>query len=298
MNGYVGGVFDRITTGLATSSRVIDVSASQPTDLTLATNATSNRVQATAIVRNLDAAGVTATFELGSLGPGRDASSSAFIDDKRYGLRDYTVDPTGRVSRVQPTPTSAAIPITSRTQMTSYNAAPVPLPGGVTPCVCAFMSWGWWSGAILYSNPNNPSTGYNLSVQDRLNLASYVAGNLTNVVDLPKTGTATYTGHAVGNVVNGPNSYVAAGSYSNSWNFASQTGQARISNFDGATYTGTTTLRQGAVNFTGPISSGAVSGTLNGSFFRSATDPIAGQGGNFAVTGPNYKAGGTFAGQR
>lgn len=301
MNGYVGGVFDRITTpgtGLVTSSRVIDVSGSLPTDVSLTTDAATNRAQATIVVRNLDAPGVTATFQLGSVGQGRPGSSSAFIDDKRYGLSDQTVDP-NRVSSVQARSTSAATPIWGRTQLTSYAAAPVALPGGVKPCECAFMSWGWWTGEVQYFNPNNPSTGYNLSVKDRLNLAGYVVGTLSNVVDLPRTGTATYIGHAVGNVVNGADAYVAAGSYNNSWNFASQTGQVRISNFDGTTYTGTTALKQGTVNFTGAIGGGSRSGTLNGSFFSSPTDPIKGQGGNFAVTGPaNYKAGGIFAGQK
>ncbi len=301
MNGYVGGVIERIATprfGLATSTRLIDVSASQPTDVRLSTDAATNRAQASIVVRNLDAQGVTATFELGSISVARSGSSSAFIDDKRYGLRDHLFEPTTRISRVQTSATAAPIPVWGRTQMTSYEAAPVPLPGGVTPCECAFMSWGWWTGEVQYFNPNNPSTGYNLSVKDRLNLASYVVGTLTNVVDLPRIGTATYTGHAVGNVANGASSYVAAGTYSNSWNFASQTGRVSIGNFDGATYTGTTTLRQGTVNFNGPIAGAGRTGNLNGSFFSSPGDPTKYQGGNFGVSGPNYKAGGIFAGQK
>jgi len=301
MNGYVGGMFDRISTpgtGLAVSSRAINVDGSEPNDVSITTDAASNRAQATIVVRNLDAPGVTATFELGSVSFGQHRSNSAFIDDKRYGLTDQTVD-SSRLSRVQASSGAAPIAIHSRTQLTSYNAAPVALPGGVTPCECKFMSWGWWTGEVQYFNDANPSTGYNLTVKDRLNLASYVVGTLTNVVDLPRTGMATYTGHAIGNVANGANSYVAAGSYSNTWNFASQTGQVTIGNFDGQTYTGQTALRSGTVNFTGPITGGARSGTLNGSFFQSPTDPIKGQGGNFAVTGPsNYKAGGTFAAQK
>jgi hypothetical protein len=38
--------------------------------------------------------------------------------------------------------------------------------------------------------------------------------------------------------------------------------------------------------------------TLNGAFTSSASTVAAGQMGNFAITGPNYKAGGSFAAQK
>ena len=180
--------------------------------------------------------------------------------------------------------------------MTSYDTAPIAggnLPAGITLCDCAFMSWGWWSGDIKYTNP-----AFRPGQSDKLNMATFVTGTLSNAVNMPLTGTATYTGHAFGNVSNGANSYSAFGTYTNAWNFGQGKGQVQLG-FDNRTYTGQTALTApGSVNFTGPIAGGDRSGSLSGSFFKSPTDPVAGQGGSFSVSGPNYKAGGGFVGKR
>ncbi len=297
MNGYVGGVIEAAT-GDGFATRVINATEVSPTNVSITTDASTNRAQGTIKLTNFGSPNVIATFEMGSL-TGGNLSSSAFIDDRRYGMRDRTED-ASRFSKITTSPSGTDIAINSRTFLTSYNSAPLgQLPGGVTPCECAFMSWGWWSGDVSYEN-----AGFRQGQRDRLNLATYVVGNLTNVVQLPNTGSATYTGHAIGNVVNGSNSYVAAGSYTNNWNFGTQRGQVTIGNFDGATYSGQTVLRAGTVNFSGPLAvtspgvGAGRTGTLSGSFYSSPTSPVAGQGGSFAVSGTGYKAGGTFAAQK
>jgi hypothetical protein len=235
---------------------------------------------------------------LGSVAGSR-RRDSAFIDDNVYAMTDRKGDP-ARASSVQISGTlGSAIPINSNTMLVSYQSSPLPgnvLPGGVTPCVCAFLTWGWWSGDIAYDNP-----AYRQGQRDRLHLATYVAGTLTDHIQLPNVGTATFSGHAVGNVVNGPARYIAAGTYTNVWSFQTQTGQVTIGNFDGATYTGATKLTAGTVQFQnfGPLSGPlGRSGSLDGAFFSSPGNPVAGQAGKFNITGPGYKAGGTFAGQK
>src|SRR5262245_18539402 len=96
------------------------------------------------------------------------------------------------------------------------------------------MTWGWWGGDVKYK----AGSSYTPNGRDRLNLATYVAGTVTPVAQLNQmTGSASYSGHLMGNVQNGANSYVAAGTYTNQWNFGSRTGVATV-NFDGASYGG------------------------------------------------------------
>ena len=296
LNGFAGGVIQSIDELGAVSSRVLNVGTSQPSDVSIATDAGTNRAQGTITVRNFDgstaAGSPTAVFELGSTGGTRRADS-AFIDDKVYAMTDRKGD-SARSSHIQSGGT--VVPINSNTVMASYGSAPLQggkLPGGVTPCECSFLSWGWWSGDISYDNP-----GYRQGQRDRLNLATYVAGKLTNVVQLPNTGTATFNGHAIGSVINGNSQYVTAGTYPNVWSFQTQRGQVTIGNFDGATYSGTAALTAGTVQFTGPLTGAGRTGSVSGAFMSSPTNPVAGQAGNFNITGSGYRAGGTFAGQK
>ncbi len=75
----------------------------------------------------------------------------------------------------------------------------------VTPCTCAFLTWGQWSSDA------NHNKGNNAGGNNQGNLATYVTGTLTSTVQLPNTGTATYVGDMSGSVRNGGNSYLAVG---------------------------------------------------------------------------------------
>ena len=116
-------------------------------------------------------------------------------------------------------------------------------------------------------------------------------------------GTATHVGHAVGNVFDGANSYTAVGSYQNDWNFDQRAGAVTM-NFDGAQYTGNTTLPDNAVRFTGSIQTnagGGRAGTLNGALVGVRADRLPqGEVGQFSVlenagNSSTYRATGTFA---
>lgn len=304
--GYSGGVVEvRDNTGVF-STRLIQTRGQSAEGVRIQTDATTNRALARIQIGNWTTPGAetnpTAIFELGSTADTH-VSTSAFIDDRTYAMRDQVADNLPR-SRVTPDTGQAEINIGSRTFLSSYNTASVDslfTNAGVTACTCEFLTWGWWSGDIRYDN-----AGFRQGERDRLNLATYVAGKLSIAAQIPNMGSATYTGHMVGNVVNGANSYVQAGSFSHTWNFATQTGTLALG-FDGRNFTGTSSAvnASGGRDFTGSFTSPAVgadvrSGSLAGSFFSSPTDAVKGQAGSFNITNNHnsYKAGGIFAGQR
>jgi hypothetical protein len=125
---------------------------------------------------------------------------------------------------------------------------------------------------------------------------------LPSEVSIQNTGTALYKGHAIGNVNNNGASYTAVGEFRQVWNFADREGAFQINNFDGGSYSGITTApgkRDFSGNITGISGTGVGrTGSVNGSFFASPTSPVAGQGGNFGITGTGYSAAGTFAGSK
>jgi hypothetical protein len=283
INGYTGGVVLTTTPDSGTSTRLLNAPGQvAPSDVSISTDASTSRAQATIIIRQYHPSSgrglPPAVFQLG--GPG----ASTFIDDTNVLMSDST-DP-ARKSQI-----SGGTPSTF---LASAKAANLQLPGNVTACVCEFLNWGIWASNVTF--PNTP--GAIRQGQVDTVFASYVAGTLTNLVQLPNTGMATYSGHAAGFVANGNATYFAAGTFNQTWNFASQTGSVTINNFDGATYSGNTALQSGTVNFTGPLSGAGRTGQINGSFFSSSSNPVAGQAGSFSVTGTGYKAGGIFAGQR
>lgn len=304
LTGFVGGVAEGQNANGAFSTRQFGG------EIALQTSATNNRAAATITINQWDGTTTSAMFQLGGT-TGQTHATSAFIDNGTYALRDRSPDlfPTQTTSVTSNGITSGGTKVQSRTAMVSYNAAPTPqffTAQGVTPCTCDFMTWGWWGGDVKY----NGDSSYNPNGRDRINLATYVAGNVTPVAQLNQlTGSASYTGHLIGNVQNGAAGYAAAGSYTNQWNFGTRTGVATVS-FDGATFGGGITPNTiGSVsssNFQTIAPMAATNGaqaagrslTLNGAFTSSASTVAAGQMGNFAITGPNYQAGGSFAAQK
>ena len=157
------------------------------------------------------------------------------------------------------------------------------------------MQWGFWTGQITFPDPL--VTG---GRTDRFALATWIAGTLPVVGTIPASGTATYNGHAIGTVYNNGARYQAAGTYTQTWNFGTDSGSATITNFDGlGTITASSLTSGNRREFSGTLTNGAgVTGNLAGSFFRGTSDSVKNVGGNFNLTGTNYQAGGIVAGQR
>jgi hypothetical protein len=117
-------------------------------------------------------------------------------------------------------------------------------------------------------------------------------------VQMPQRGTATFNGMMVGNVQNGANAYVAAGSYGSVWNFGARAGTFTAS-FDGTNYAGAgvANIGSGGASFSGAFGGGGRAGQFTGSFFGPAAQN---QGGSFTIGNnlTSYKASGIFAGQQ
>jgi hypothetical protein len=285
--GYVAGLIDSTSHG-RTSTYVPPALLSRPTDISITTDAATNRAMGTIVLRGFDGTlfGPTARLQLGGT-TGRPDATSAFIDDNTYAMVT-TKDP-ARQSTIQNGHHSQRI--TDNTVLASYKSAPVPLQG-VGQCVCEYLSFGWWSTSIDSGRGQN----------DRVNMGSYVVGTLTTAVQMPQTGSATYVGGMVGNVNNRGNSYIAAGSYQMDWNFRYRAGSLNAS-FDGTNYRGGAAAipGSGGTNFAGGFTGGRGRvGTLNGSFFASPGDAAKYQAGAFSIgnNSSSYKASGVFAGQR
>jgi trimeric autotransporter adhesin len=124
-------------------------------------------------------------------------------------------------------------------------------------------------------------------------------------------GSASYQGHAVGNVARDFNGtthqYLAAGQFQLDWNFSSRTGSAQINNFDGMSFSSgpgglasVTTPNSDDLNrFSGGLSGGnGISGGLSGSFVRGPQDLTKGVIGDFHLSGSGFSAAGIVAGQK
>ena len=149
----------------------------------------------------------------------------------------------------------------------------------------------------------------------------WVAGDVTQDLDLPFTGSASYAGQAIGNVANnldgkGWQTYTAQGNLGMTWNFATRSGEFSISRFDtkvspdglafggpmcapGVAGCGTSAGNHFGGPLSGKLPNGAeLTGSAAGSFVNNGTDKAAGVIGNWGVANSQYEANGIFAGAR
>ena len=281
--GYTNGVIVGVN-GESASARVPAVLLSRPTDVSVTTNATTNQSQATIIIRGLDGTifSPTATLQFGGT-----STSSFFTDDKTYGMTQ-TDDPS-RPSKVKPLfGEEKTVTLTNGALLSAAANTTIVVQGTPGACSCEFLSWGWWQADINYTS------GYRAGQTDIIAAAPYVVGTPTTAVQMPQTGSATFNGFMAGSVQNGANAYNAYGSYTSNWSFQSRLGSFNAS-FDNRTYAGGAVAVPGTsgTSFVGAFAGGNNIGTLAGSFFGPGAQN---QAGSFAISGPQYKAGGIFAG--
>jgi hypothetical protein len=241
----------------------------------------------------LRGAGNLASATLTFGGSATSTSNSTIIDGNIYGATEGSgatlVGSTGGQSTA-----------TQQFYLLSSASAPPPtslLPGGTLCTTCAFSQWGWWGGDINSTTLNRTDSGH---------LNAWVAGQPS--VTIPRSGTGTYRGQAIGTVNTAGASYVATGTFMNTYVFDADRGNFSLT-FDGRTVSGqvgpTTGGRglyssgcAGCVPFTG----GGVTAVVNGQFFGPGSPTVLPPetGGNFALTGGliPYTAGGVFLGHR
>ena len=130
-------------------------------------------------------------------------------------------------------------------------------------------------------------------------LGWWIAGNVVSSSDMPKTGSATYMGDAIGNVVTSGKQYTATGDMNMKWYFADRTGLLRINNFDNRSFSAIVGADKSTPQqFNGVLAGSGLVGQANGAFVGSPGIRQTPQGviGNFGVAGSNYQANGIFGG--
>ena len=307
-DGWVAGAGQVFSSGVAITSCnggnlcMFRTATSEPTSVTYQTNATQNTAFASG---NVDFPQLSAfnntTFLFGDTGGA--TGNSAFIDDNLVGMIDPDV-----ITGIQLIGTAATSALLGAvTDGVVEGAIDSILPSGVSSCTCAFMRWGYFSADVT-AGTNNVL----------INLATFVVGDLPTAAEIVAlTGSASYSGHAIGTVVkNNPadTTYIAAGAFAMSYNFGTQTGTATISQWDvahfggsGETFsfgvtsggTGFENVYSGTASVAAPA--GFTSSSIAGSFFRDgAANPAAGTGGHFDLfnSPTDYHAHGTFAAQK
>ncbi len=323
LNGYAAGTARTTTFGPATLNTpyAFDSGADPETGVRIATFPDFNRASAQFNIAadNIDATGnptvgfatqqlnfggTTTAGDIFSLPTGQFffSTRSSFIDDNLFGLRE-SVASDGTTSG--PTTLRNGVSVSdAKQQMVTQAVVPATnfLPSGVSFCTCAFLKWGYWNARTVDAAQ---------SASDAIHLATWVAGTLPTIAEIPTSGTATYNGHVIGNVVSNGAQYVAAGNFQNAWNFASRTGNVTITSFDGLNplQTGVAATLSNPRDYTGSTGGiasgnagvGNVTLQVTGSFFKGGGDPVAETGGTFQIngTGPSgYLAKGTFAGAK
>lgn len=162
----------------------------------------------------------------------------------------------------------------------------------VSFCQCEYTKWGFWSSETTRTSTSGQS------LTDLVHLGTWVFGDQTRDVDIPSVGTATYAGHAIASIKNGTAEYVAAGNFQNVVNFGTGTGAATVTGLDGRNYTGTVTAGGGSNSINGTLASSVAGSTmsLNGQFSRGVSGPAGEMGGTVTIGGtPGYIGSGIFA---
>jgi hypothetical protein len=227
-----------------------------------------------------------------------DPRRSVFIDDDRYAALESnssssspTLTDNAGNSSLDAKATSYFLPST----MVANGDAGLFAPG--QKCTCSFLEWGYWGTSIA----NNPAP----SAPDTLNqvhLGTWAAGRILGPDDMPDSGSASYTGHAVGSVVNGEAQYLAAGDFSMDVNFGTRTGSAKILKFDGRNFT--SALTPGSPpddknRYSGSITDGSsMTGSFNASLVAGPNSPIDGVVGGFSAFDGAWSATGIVVGEK
>ncbi len=233
----------------------------------------------------------SANLQFGTLTPGATRARQGYIDDNLFAALE---SPT-TASQINGTPLIINGDPTQASQIFMVTSGAVPstalLPPGVSFCQCQYLQWGYWGGAL--ETPNAAGTG--ASRVDVGHINTWVAGQPTSLVTLPVAGIGTFSGAAVGSVYNNGASYLAAGGFTNTYNFAAQTGTVAISNYDGRSFSGAVRAGGNGFTYSGSLSGSGLTGSANGTFFGPGA---AETGGNFALSSSNYLTSGIFAGKR
>jgi hypothetical protein len=331
LNGYVGGVMVTATGGVQgaptnfTKPYVITNPTNNPGNVSILLPGDSSEMLAIFNVGSLpgapNGAMKNSVYVFGSLNAngltGLNGARGTYVNPSNFAARDAAVFDNGAnipvslrtdgqspLSTVgfanQQLVTASSVGANTSAFLTSISST------AVQPCACESTQWGFWSAFNGATNNNGQ-----LTFEDQGALLLWVAGVPTSLANLPATGTATYTGHAIASIANGTAglTYLAAGTFSNTVNFGARNGAITIGGLDGTNYTGTATWVQGTTSFATPTGSpltgtnGGRTAALAGSFFQGGptnTTPAYGEmGGSLILNGTGgYLGSGIFAARK
>ncbi|MFL9916041.1 FecR family protein [Paraburkholderia fungorum] len=271
LTGWAGGLAEKENGPGAPLTIVPIGTGTDPNNFIIQTDAIANHVQAAILLSG------HAPMTLGGA-----SNPSAMIDDSHFGAANASV---------------AMVNANLLRDANGNLPAALNLPNGQPIPNYQYLQWGFLFGDTA------GTAGTDL---EHLHLGTWIAGRPADPSQLPTTGSASYTGHAIGNVASGGALYTAVGSYDNTWNFARRAGTVNL-NFDGAQYNGTTQLGTG-VAFTGSLNAtnAARTGGVVGGFVQApggspAATPPPAVAGRFVLqetAGSPYRASGTFGAER
>ncbi|MTH97462.1 hypothetical protein E1297_15825 [Roseibium sp. RKSG952] len=300
--GFSAGMLETTSSTVDPLRVAVPFATRQPHDLTLTFEPDQNSLGASMSLSDVSSQDAEVQGLLLGFGSpaGAGDSRSVFIDDDTYAARHAAGPETSALTletgqKVRPR--SGTEPGSYLVPGTLVNGADAAIFQGTSKCTCAFLEWGYW-GTAMTSEDGALADG---SRQDGVHLGTWVAGNVTNSADLPRVGSATYAGHAVGNVVNGNRQYLATGNFTKSVDFARRTGTASVTGFDGRSFQ--SDLREQIVPsgnlFTGTVRGPGLSGSMNTSIVSGPRSNHDGVIGNFNVRdASNWRATGIVAGEK
>lgn len=284
LNGFATGVVEHVDASGSTLS-LYTLGVESSANITITTVPTTNQLTAAFQLAGKPPGGGTLPSNLpqqvnitfgGSAAA--DSGKSAFVTDSVFGARAE----------------SATVDNTTGTADLGMVTATPELITGIFPeqtiAAYSYVKWGFWFGDIVK----------NAQQRDRVHLGYWVAGKPTETDLLQSTGQATYTGHAIGTIVESATGIrEKVGTFQNTWDFAARQGTVTM-NFDSASYQGATNTMTVSPNYTGTITNVANRQlSLNGAFFGTA---VAGKppetAGKFSIketSGTSYRADGIFA---
>ena len=267
MNGFVSGIATGKQGSTITPAFIVENSNRNTSSFSLATNATTNRASASASLVDFSESLSDTVIPFGGL-TGSHRARSSFIDDDIFGLRDSV---STSVTIGSDTSGTGRIALLSSAFFNTSSA----VGSGTTFCSCTYTKWGFISGEVRSST---------FSERHRFHLVPWVAGELGSpTIIAAMTGTASYSGHVVANIMNGTAQYVDTGNLTQSWNFATQTGSVTISDLDGATYMATLAAKSGTSGsqFVGTLTGAGRSGNYYGAFMKAGSDQAGELGAGF-----------------
>ncbi|WP_417672037.1 FecR domain-containing protein [Roseibium sp.] len=313
--GFSAGVLESSTNEANGTGLVVVSGATAPEDLKLTFDATTNSISARFwLFDSFD--GVPANdpevssyeIRMGTNANGSGTDRSVFIDDDNYAAveaSDLSAFSLSADSEETVPHSSTTSPDAYLVPSTLVDDADDALFSGSTECTCAFLEWGYWGVKMEFEGTG--SNGLTAGTRtDQVHLGTWVAGDPTPASELPATGSASYTGHAVGSVIDGAGTtattYLAAGDFSMSVDFTARTASGTVSNFDGRTFTGAmntfydhgTPLHAFSGSVTGD---GSMQGDMTATIVKGPQSNVQGIMGGFEVQDGTWAATGILAGE-